>query len=331
MTPTNDWKDRLGAISRRYGIYLIFVGLIIVCSIISPIFFTYKNLMNVARQISITGILAFGETLLIISGMIDLSFGSVMALAGMVSIRVFLSTGSFPAAFLTAVVIACGCTIINGFFTTRVKLPAFIATMSMDLIARGAVYIYTGGIPIYNIGDMGRVSSDYLGGIIPIPVVFLLVIFAFCWVILSKTKLGRSLYAVGGNADAANASGISVAKTRVIAYIIAGVFVGIAGTLQMARLNSGLPDTAIGYHGDAIASAVIGGTSFTGGIGTATGTLIGAFIMGIISNILNLMGVQSYVQQVVKGLIILAAVSVDLLSKSKRVRTVKTDEQQPQA
>lgn len=319
----NTIKAQINAITRKYGIYLMLLALIIICSISSPLFLTYRNIISVARQISVTGILAFGATLLIISGMIDLSMGSVVALTGMFAINAFLASGSYIFAFIVAMVAAAFCGLISSLLITKMHLPAFIATMAMDSIARGSVYLYTGGAPIYQIGTLGKVSSEYVS-VIPIPVIFLLAVTLFCYFLLSWSKFGRSLYAVGGNMDAANASGINVSRTRITAFVISGMFVGIAAVLQMARLNSGLPDTAIGYHGDAIAAAVIGGTSFTGGIGTAQGTLVGAFIIGIISNILNLVGVQSYVQQIVKGVIIIVAVGFDLMGKARKVKKLET-------
>nr|WP_162990918.1 ABC transporter permease [Maliibacterium massiliense] len=311
----------LHKIINQYGIYLIFILLLVVSAIISPRFFTAKNIISVLRQIAVTAILSFGITLLIISGMIDLSMGAVVALSGMIGINAFLLTNSFFVAFLVACAVAVACGYINGTLITRLRLPAFIATMAMDTIARGSVYLYTGGSPIYQIGGMGAVSTSSVG-IVPVPVIIMLVIGVITFVILRYTRFGRSLYASGGNAEAAEASGINVGRTRRTAFIISGIFVGIAAILQMARLNSGLPDTAEGYHADAIASAVIGGTSFTGGIGTAQGTLVGAFIIGIIGNILNLVGVQSYVQQIVKGIIIIVAVSFDLMGKARKVRRV---------
>ncbi len=314
-----DWENRINAFARRYGIYITFFVLMAVCSLLSPYFLTTKNLLSVLRQLSITGILAFAEMILIISGGIDLSLGSVVALAGMISVSAYLSTQSFVIAFATAILAAVVCCAVSGILVAKVRLPAFIATMAMDSIARGAVYMYSKGQPIYQIGDYGEMSSGFIGSI-PIPVVFFAGIALVSWVILAKTTLGRDIYAVGGNADAANASGISVGGTIVKTFIITGVFTGIAAVLQMARVNSGLPDTAMNYHGDAIAAAVIGGTSFTGGIGTAPGVFIGSVIMGMIGNILNLTGVQSYAQSVVKGAIIIGAVSMDLLSKSRRVK-----------
>ena len=309
----------MNTLMKKYGNYLIFIILIIVCSMLSPAFLTVKNVTSVLRQISITGILAFAEMLLIISGYIDLSLGAVVAFSGMVSVNAYLSTGSYLMTFLTAITVAVICCSCSGFLVAKIKLPAFIATMAMDSIARGACYMYTNGQPIYKIGDYGKISSGYIGPV-PIPVVFLMVIAVIVWILLSKTTFGRNIYAIGGNQDAANASGINVKRTTILVYAVAGILTGVAAVLQIARVNSGLPDTAMNYHGDAIASTVIGGTSFTGGIGTAPGTFIGSVIMGIISNILNLTGVQSYVQNVVKGLIIIGAVAMDLISKNRRIR-----------
>ncbi len=313
---------KVGSLINHYGIYLMFIILIIVSTMISPNFMTYRNLISVSKQISVTAVMSFGMTLLIISGQIDLSMGSTIAMAGMVSINAFLATGSYILAVIVACVVAALIGYINGHLITTLKLPGFIATMSMDTIVRGAVYLYTGGSPIYQIGDYGVISTTYVG-VFPLPVIIMIIVGIICYLILRYTRFGRSLYACGGNVDAAEASGINVGRTKRMAFVVSGIFVGIAAVLQMARLNSGLPDTAEGYHADAIASAVIGGTSFTGGTGTATGTIVGAFIIGVISNILNLCGVQSYVQQIVKGIIIVAAVSFDLLGKSRKIKKLK--------
>lgn len=320
-------QSKLGSIINQYGIYLMFLLLVLVSTFISDNFLTYKNIMSVLRQISVTAVLAFGMTILIISGGVDLSMGSVVALSGMVGINAYLSSGSYVLAFVVSCAIAMVVGYINGILVTKFLMPNFIATMAMDTVARGSVYIYTGGSPIYQIGELGLVSSTYVGPL-PLPVIFMLAVGCITFFILKFTRFGRSLYACGGNKEAAAASGINVGRIRRMAFLVSGFFVGIAGILQMARLNSGLPDTAMNYHGDAIASAVIGGTSFTGGVGSAVGTLVGAMIIGIISNILNLAGVQSYVQQVVKGLIIIVAVAFDLMGKARKIKKIRanTDE-----
>lgn len=182
-------------------------------AVLSPVFLKTKNIMNVARQVSVTGILAFAETILIIGGNVDLSLGSQVALGGMISINTYLATGSFAAAFLAAIVICVCCSLFNAFAITKLQIPGFVATMSMDFIARGVVYVYCGGTPIYQIGDFGKVSSTYVFGVVPLPVIFLLGVAIAASIILRQTCLGRNIYAVGGNAEAAFASGISVSRT----------------------------------------------------------------------------------------------------------------------
>lgn len=312
-------NSKMNNLMRRFGIYIILVVLMIAGALLNPVFLTPKNLLSVLRQLSIIGVLAFAEMVLIISGNIDLSLGSVVALSGMISVNVYLSTGSYVLTFVAAIVVALLVCTSSGFLVAKLKLPAFIATLAMNYIARGLCYIYTNGQPIYDIGDYGKISSGFLGPI-PIPIIFLVAVAFICWLIISRTTLGRDIYAIGGNSSAANASGISVPRTIIKSFMIAGIFTGIAAVLQFARVNSGLPDTATGYDGDAIAAAVVGGTSFTGGVGTVPGVFAGALIMGMISNILNLAGVQSYVQMVVKGLIIILALSIDMASKNRKIK-----------
>lgn len=314
-------KSKLNEFTKKYGIFLILIVLMIAGTLLNPVFLTTKNLLSVLRQLSIIGILSFAEMLLIVSGNIDLSLGSVVALAGMVSVNTYLSTGSYLLTFIVAMLIAAICCTVSGILTACLNLPSFIATLAMDSVARGACYIYTKGQPIYDIGDYGKISSGFLGPI-PIPVAFLVVVAIICWVIMSRSTLGRDVFAVGGNKDAANASGINVKKTIIKSFLIAGLLTGVAAVLQIARVNSGLPDTAMGYEGDAIASTIIGGTSFTGGIGTVPGVFAGSVIMGMIGNILNLVGVQSYIQMVVKGVIIVLALAVDLQGKNKKIRKI---------
>ncbi len=301
----------------KYSILLVLIALTIVSTLINPNFLTGANLSNVSRQIAVTTILAFGETILIICGMLDLSSGSVLALSGVLSVSVFKMTGSLPAAFFVAVFVAVFCNLINALMVTRFKTPPFIATLAMLAMARGAALLYTKGQNIYQIGGYTVFGQGFIG-FIPTPVVFLIILFIATWYILNHTRFGRSLFAIGGNEEAANASGINVNRNKVYAFIVNGVLVGIAGVLFMSRVNSGLPNGAIGYEFEALTSSVIGGTSFTGGIGTAGGTVAGAFIVGFLNNIMNLTNVNSYLQQIVRGAIIALAVMYDINSKSKK-------------
>lgn len=323
MSKTKE-RPNFDTIMRKYGIYVIFLVLIIAASLSSSSFLTVKNITNVLRQISVMGVLALAEMMLIISGQIDLSVGSIVALAGMFSVNAYLRTGSFLVIFLVAIGVAVMLSSISGLLVAKIKLPAFIATMAMDWIARGLCYLYTDGQAVYKIGDYGKISTTYIGGI-PLPVIFLAGAAIICWVVLNRTTLGRNIYAIGGNAEAANASGIKVNKSIITTFAFAGFLTGIAAILQISRVNSGYPDTAMNYHGDAIAAAVIGGTSFTGGIGTVTGCLVGACIMGFLNNFLNLIGLGAYFQMVTKGAIILVALAIDILGKNKVLKGKKSN------
>ncbi len=308
-------------ITRRYSIFLILLFLIILCACLNPNFLSGRNLTNVSRQISVTTILAFGETILIICGMLDLSSGSVLALAGVLSVSAYKGTESMAIAIAVAIAVAVICNIINGILITLLKAPPFIATLSMLAMARGAALFYTHGQNIYQIGGYKILGQGSIIGI-PIPILFLAVIMVLTWYILKHTCFGRSLYAIGGNEEAANASGINVDWNKMLAFIINGVFVGIAGVLFMSRVNAGLPNGAVGFEFQALTSSIIGGTSFSGGIGTAGGTLAGAFIVGFLNNIMNLANINSYIQQIIRGAIIALAVVYDIWSKNRRTRSV---------
>lgn len=307
-------------VRQKYGIFLVLVVLFIFSSVINKNFLSVRNLTNISRQISITTILAFGETILIICGMLDLSCGSVLALAGLLSVSVYKITGDLLLAFLVAIVIAVFCNILNGIMVTKFDTPPFIATLAMMTMARGAALLYTNGQNIYQIGNYTVFGQGSIGQI-PTPIIFFILIAIVTWYILNHTRLGRSLYAIGGNEEAAVASGINVKRRKMQAYIINGIFVGIAGVIFMSRVNAGLPNGAVGFEFEALTASVIGGTSFTGGIGTAGGTVIGAFVVGILNNIMNLVGLNAYLQQIIRGAIIALAVIYDMYAKKMRVKS----------
>ena len=303
----------------KYSIIMVLMLLFVVCSFLNSNFLTWGNLTNISRQISVTTILAFGETILIICGLLDLSSGSVVAFAGTISVLAYKATGSMPLAILVSVAVAVICNALNGVMVTKFRTPAFIATLAMQTMARGAALLLTAGQNVYQIGDYTILGQGSVW-MIPTPILFMLFFFAMTWYILNDTKFGRSLYAIGGNEEAAIASGIAVKKIKMNAYLLNGVLVGVAAVLFMSRVNAGLPNGAQGYEFDALTTTIIGGTSFSGGIGTAGGTLIGAFIVGFLNNIMNLTSVNSYVQQIIRGLIIALAVIYDIFAKSKRTR-----------
>lgn len=305
----------------KYSIFFVLALLFVVCIFINENFATVENLSNISTQIAVGTILAFGETLLIISGMIDLSSGSVLALAGVLSVDTYIKTESLALAFLVGILVGAICNLINGLMVTKFKAPPFIATLAMMTMARGASLLYTNGQNIYQIGDYTVFGQGSIG-FIPTPVIFLVLILLLTGYLLKHTTFGRSVYAIGGNEEAAVASGINITRIKLAAYLINGVFVGLAGILFMSRVNGGMPNGAIGYEFKGLTAAVIGGTSFSGGIGTAMGTMAGAFIVGFLDNIMVLAGVNSYLQQIVRGGIIALAVIYDIYAKENRTRKV---------
>ncbi len=304
-------------IKSKYSIYFVLVALFIFCWLANKNFVSVANLQNISTQISVGTILAFGQTILIISGMLDLSSASVLALAGVLSISSYTATGSLTISFIVAILVGVGCNVLNGLMVTKYKTPPFIATLAMMAMARGAALLYTNGQNIYQIGDYVKFGQGKILGI-PTPMIFLVGTLIVTWYLLRHTVFGRSIYAIGGNEEAANASGINVNRIKMRAFIINGILVGIAGVLFMSRVNGGMPNGAIGYEFKALTAAVIGGTSFSGGIGTASGTLAGAFIVGFLDNIMVLVGVNSYLQQIVRGAIIALAVIYDIWAKTMR-------------
>ncbi|MDU0331214.1 MULTISPECIES: ABC transporter permease [Paenibacillus] len=308
-------------IKRKYSIYLVLLVLFLICTFANPNFLSVTNLTNVSTQLAVTTILAFGATILIICGMLDLSAGSVLALSGVFAVSAYKSTGSMLLAVLVGILTGVICNVINAVMISTFKAPPFIATLAMMAMARGVALHYTKGQNILQLGDFVVLGQGKLLGI-PIPVLFLAAIGVLTWYLLSHTRFGRSVYAVGGNEEAAVASGINVHKIKYTAFIINGIFVGIAGVLFMARVNAGLPNGAVNYEFTALTAAIIGGTSFSGGVGTAGGTLVGAFIVGFLDNIMNLSGVNSYMQQIIRGAIIALAVIYDIQTKKRKTRSL---------
>lgn len=303
-------------LARKYGLIVILLLAVIVLSIVSDAFLSWTNMMNVLRQVSITGILAVGMTLIILTGGIDLSIGALMAVAAVIAASIVRGN---PDLTIIAIIVgmAAGGFLsgISGSMTAKLKVAPFVATLAMMTIARGIALIYTNGRPI----TIESPSFLYLGqgylGPIPFPVVIFIIICVFVGILLTKTKFGRYIYAIGGNENATKISGVNVAKVKIWVYIINGFLAGLAGVLLASRISSGQPNSGLGYELDAIAAVVIGGTSLFGGVGTLTGTIVGVLIIGVINNGLNLMDVSSYYQQIVKGIIIAGAVILDQRSK----------------
>lgn len=310
----------IGEFTSSHGIVVVALLMIVVCSIISPNFMTKNNILNVLCQTAVYAMLACAEGTLIISGNIDLSAGSTVCMAGILAIPVYVATGSHIIAMAVSILVAVALNLITGIFVSVIKLPAFVATLAMQMAVRGAAKVYTGGMVITKTGEgFSFVGQGYVGGILPMPIIVMFLAILLLWVVLDKTRFGRNLFALGGNREAARASGINVDRYSLYAFLFAGLFVGLAGYVQASRVNAGIPTSCVGYEGKGISAAIIGGIGFAGGTGSAGSVLIGAIIIGIISNILNLMRVDSYVQEVINGLIIIVAVGLDLQTKKKKL------------
>ncbi len=302
----------------KYGTITIFVLIFCLASIFTPYFFSMANLTNVFRQMVVVTLLAFGVTFIIILGHIDVSLGAVMALCGCIAAAVMQSTNNVFLAVMAGVGMGLITGIVNGMIITKFVIPAFIMTLAMTTVARGSVLLFTGGRPITNLGSFEEIGNGNLFGLVPISILIMIVFLVISWVLLNKTKYGRYVYAVGGNPQAAIASGISVNRVVKLSFIYNGILCGLAGVVLMSRMDSGQPAAGIGYEFDAITAVVVGGTSLAGGRGTIIGTLIGSMIIAIINNNLNLLNVHSYWQQIAKGLIILIAVILDVYTKRTR-------------
>ncbi|MBB4403686.1 MULTISPECIES: ABC transporter permease [Rhizobium/Agrobacterium group] len=298
----------------RSPLALPLAGLIVVSILMglaSDNFFSLNNIMNVLRQVSVVGILAVGMTFVILTGGIDLSVGAVMALVGTLSAGLMVNSGLPASVALPAgLFIGLGIGIFNGVLVAWGKMPAIIVTLATMGMARGLGLIYSGGYPVSGIPSwiswfgVGRI------GVVPVPVVIMVVIYAIAWVLLQRTAFGRHVYALGGNELAARLSGVKTQRVKLAVYGISGVTAALAALILTGRLMSGQPNAGVGFELDAIAAVVLGGTAIAGGRGLILGTLIGAVLLGILNNGLNLMGINPYLQDVIKGGIILLAIYI---------------------
>lgn len=302
----------------QLGITIIFLLIYILLTIVATeSFFTYKNIINVLRQVSMTMIVAMGMTFILITGGIDLSVGSVACLAGTLTAGMIVKNGASTAvAVIIGLLVGVVSGLICGYIIAKVKIPAFIATLAMMSIARGTSLIYTGGRPIAQLpDDFTRIGAGYILGI-PTPVIIMIIVVVLTWITLVKTKFGRRVYAIGGNEETARLSGIKTDNIKILVYTICGTSAALTGILYTARLASSQPTLGEGMEMDAIASVVLGGTSLFGGRGYVFGTIIGALLLAFLSNGLNLIGISSFWQQIIRGVIIVIAVS--LYERKKR-------------
>lgn len=289
----------------------ILIGMIVLLSILSPYFLQVRNLLNVVRQISLIAIIGMGVTMCIITTGIDLSSGSVLALAGVIAAS--FAQGQHPLIVAILIGLAAGAAagFVNGSISALGGIPPFIATLGMMTAARGLALIYSDGRPITGLsGAFEFIGGGYFLGI-PVPIYIMLLVAFISHILLKHTKFGKYVYAIGGNQQAAIVSGINVKKILIMVYTYAGTLAGLSGIILAARLSAGQPTAGVSYELDAIASAIIGGTSTVGGIGTIPGTIIGALIMGVLNNGLVLLNVSPYMQMVLKGVVIVGAVLLD--------------------
>ncbi|MDD2173720.1 ABC transporter permease [Glaesserella parasuis] len=328
---SDKYKDLLRKMAALAGLIL----LVIFFSVTNDYFFTSNNIMTVGLQTSTIALIGIGATCVILTGGIDLSTGSVVALSGVAAAMIVNAGVPVPIGMVLGILVGGACGLTNGILVTQMKLPPFIATLGMMMVARGLALYVTNAAPVSGMpesfavlgnGALFKIVEEGPNGLpkvvftgIPYPVIimiFITVLFTFA---LTKLKVGRYIYAIGSNEEAARLSGIKTNVVKIYAYVASGLLSGLTGVILASRLVTAQPNGGVAYELDAIASAVVGGTSLMGGVGTIPGTLIGSFIIGVLRNGLNMNGVSSFVQMIVIGLVIIVAVSLDQLRQSKKL------------
>ncbi|MDP0328260.1 ABC transporter permease [Glaesserella parasuis] len=328
---SDKYKDLLRKMAALAGLIL----LVIFFSVTNDYFFTSNNIMTVGLQTSTIALIGIGATCVILTGGIDLSTGSVVALSGVAAAMIVNAGVPVPIGMVLGILVGGACGLTNGILVTQMKLPPFIATLGMMMVARGLALYVTNAAPVSGMpesfavlgnGALFKIVEEGSNGLpkvvftgIPYPVIimiFITVLFTFA---LTKLKVGRYIYAIGSNEEAARLSGIKTNVVKIYAYVASGLLSGLTGVILASRLVTAQPNGGVAYELDAIASAVVGGTSLMGGVGTIPGTLIGSFIIGVLRNGLNMNGVSSFVQMIVIGLVIIVAVSLDQLRQSKKL------------
>ena len=301
---------------KEFSVLIALLLLCIILTILSPYFFGVQNIFNVLRQVSVIGILAVGEALIIITAGIDLSVGSVLGLMGVLT-ALYAQSG-VPPVVIFFLSILCGCIVgsVNGLLVTKVRINPFIVTLGMMSIARGTSLLITGGMPISIQNSITYLGSGYVG-VVPVPVIVMFTVAVFGHIFATKTLPGRNIYAVGNNEKAAKLSGIRVDRVKIMVFMIMGALCAISGMILSGTLNSAEPSAGSGYELDVIAAVVIGGASLAGGEGSIIGVILGAAIMGVVRNGFVLLGISAYWQVVTIGIVIIAAVALDSLKSKK--------------
>lgn len=312
LAATKTLKERIKGATSKMGTLLILIGIVVLLSIMAPNFLSVNNFMNIIRQVATTGIIAYGMVLVMITGGIDLSAGSMLAFSSMV-IAVFAAEGNTAAAIVVGIAVATLCGLLNGFVISITGIPPFIMTLGMQLILRGAANLVTGGFTVTGFEDTFKeIGQGTVVGVFPIPVIIYVILGILMFLVLSKTVFGRKIFAIGGNEEAARLCGVNAKRIKLAVYTLSAFMTGISAVLITSRTAAGNPSVGLNYEFDAIIAAVVGGTSLSGGVGSITGCIIGALIIGCIEAGLTMLGVSAYYKTILKGILIISAVIIDV-------------------
>ncbi|MEZ3469133.1 MAG: ABC transporter permease [Schaedlerella sp.] len=311
-------KTAVKKIFKQYGITFVLIALCILFTILNPVFLTLRNIMNVMRQMSMIGIASVGGMLVIIQGGIDLSEGAVVSFVNVICACLMMKAGISPVlAVLISLVISAAIGYFNGILVTMAKMPPLIVTLAVQGILYGISYIITNSHSIAGFPNGFRFIGQGYIGFLPVPVILMAVVLVIGWFVLNKTYFGRFIYAIGGNDEVARLSGIRVNRIRRMVYTLGGLFAGLSGMIFLSRLMSGQANTGVGFEMDVLTALVLGGVSINGGSGKIFNAVMGVAIIGVLNNGLVLINVNQHVQEVIKGVVLVAAVAFDCLSKSR--------------
>ncbi|HHV08839.1 MAG TPA: ABC transporter permease [Clostridiales bacterium] len=311
-------KSTIIRILKEKAIWIVFIVLFIAFSLANHRFISTSNLFTIARQVSMLGIASIGMTFVILIAGIDLSTGSIITFVNIVGAFLMVNMGfSMVAAVVVSLILSMLVGVINGCMISSIGIPAIIATFATQIVFEGISYLICGGTPIYGFDERFKVIGQGYLGPVPVPVIIMIVCFAIGSFILNKSYFGRYFYAVGGNEDAAKLSGIRVGRTKYLVYALSGLFAGLAGIVMLSRTNSAQPTAGLGYEFDVITCVVLGGVSISGGFGKMSNVVAGVLIIGILSNGMVLLNVSTYMQMVVKGIVLVLAVGFDSFQKKR--------------
>ena len=311
----------IGDFLSKYAIIAVLVVLIAFFSIASNTFFTQANIFNILRQVAIVGIVSVGMTMVLLTGGIDLSVGSIIGVSCVCTATLLLSGMNVFVVVIISLAFSAALGMLNGFFINEFQIPPLITTLGMMTAVRGIAYLFTDGMPVFGFDSAILVlGKGELFGLIPVPFVIMFIIFICGWLFLDKTRYGRYIYGVGGNEEATRLSGISVKSIKYLVYAISGFLSGLAGIVLLARINSGTPKAGDGYEMDVITAVVLGGVSISGGEGKIGFVVVGVLFMGVLTNGMIMLNVQEYIQWVIKGFALIAAVSFDRVVQNRKIK-----------